>query len=61
MNKEQVKGRIEEAKGAVKEFAGKAVGNKNLELEGKMENSGGKVHAAFGNLKEDLKKASKGK
>lgn len=61
MNKDQVKGRIEEAKGAVKEIAGKAVGNKDLELKGKVENSGGKVQATFGDLKEDIKDASKGK
>ena len=38
MNKDQVKGRIEEAKGAVKEVAGKAVGNKELEIKGKIQN-----------------------
>jgi uncharacterized protein YjbJ (UPF0337 family) len=55
MNKDQVKGRIEEAKGVVNEVAGKAVGNKDLELKGKIQNSGSKVQATFG----DLKKISK--
>ena len=36
MNMDQVKGRIEEAKGAIKEVAGKAVGNKELEIKGKI-------------------------
>ena len=34
MNKDQVKVRIKEAKGKVKEFAGKTVGNKDLEQKG---------------------------
>jgi uncharacterized protein YjbJ (UPF0337 family) len=57
MNKDQVKGRIEEAKGKVKEVAGKAVGNRDLEQEGKIQNVGGKVQAGYGDLKEDIKKA----
>ena len=34
MNKHQVTGRVEEAKGAVKEAAGKLVGNKELAVKG---------------------------
>ena len=34
MNKDQVKGRFEEAKGKAKEVAGKVVGNDKLELKG---------------------------
>ena len=58
MNKDQTKGRVEEAKGKVKEIAGKVVGNKDLELKGKIQNTGGKAQAAFGDLKSDIKKAS---
>ncbi len=61
MNKDQVNGRINEAKGAVKEVAGKAVGNKDLELKGKIQNSAGKVQASFGDLKKDIKDVSQGK
>jgi uncharacterized protein YjbJ (UPF0337 family) len=61
MNKDQAKGHIEEAKGKVKEVAGKLVGNDDLELKGKIQKSGGKVQAAYGDLKEDIKDASKGK
>ena len=57
MNKDQVKGRIEEAKGKVKEVAGKVVGNKDLEQEGKIQNTKGKVQAGYGDLKEDVKDA----
>ena len=37
MKKEQVTGRIEEAKGAVKEAVGKAVGNTKMQEEGNIE------------------------
>jgi uncharacterized protein YjbJ (UPF0337 family) len=56
MNKDQIKGRVEETKGDVKEAVGKVVGNKELELEGKLENASGKVQAQYGDLKEDIKK-----
>jgi uncharacterized protein YjbJ (UPF0337 family) len=58
MNKDQVKGRIEEAKGKVKEVTGKAVGNKTLEAKGKVEKIGGKAQAGYGDLKDDLKKGN---
>ena len=61
MNKDQAKGRVEEAKGKVKEVTGKLVGNDDLELKGKIQKSGGKVQAAYGDLKEDIKDSSKGK
>jgi len=57
MNKDQVKGRIKEAKGKAKEIAGKVVGNKDLERKGKIENAEGKVQAGYGDLKEDIKDA----
>jgi uncharacterized protein YjbJ (UPF0337 family) len=57
MNKDQVKGRVEEAKGKVKEVAGHVVGNKDLELEGNVQKNVGKVQAGIGDLKEDVKKS----
>ena len=54
MNKDQVKGRAEQAKGTIKEAAGKVVGNKNLEAEGKMDKVGGKAQATHGDLKEKV-------
>ena len=61
MNKDQTNGRIAEAQGKVKEVAGRIVGNEKLELKGKIENTAGKVQAAFGDAKADLKKAVYGK
>jgi uncharacterized protein YjbJ (UPF0337 family) len=58
MNKDQVKGRAEEAKGKVKEVAGHMVGNKDLELEGNIQKNVGKVQAGIGDVKEKVKDAS---
>lgn len=58
MNKDQVEGRVEEAKGKIKEVAGKVVGNEELEAEGKIQKTGGKIQAGYGDLKEDIKKAT---
>lgn len=57
MNKDQVKGRMEEAKGSVKEVAGKAVGNKDLEAEGSVDKAAGKVQSTYGDAKEKVKGA----
>jgi uncharacterized protein YjbJ (UPF0337 family) len=59
MNKDQVKGRIEQAKGAVKETTGKVVGNKKLETEGQIDKATGKTQATYGDIKEDVKDAAK--
>jgi len=61
VNKDQTKGRIEEAKGKVKEITGKVVGNKDLELKGKIQNTSGKAQANYGDLKKDIKDAIKGR
>lgn len=59
MNKDQVKGRVEQAKGSVKEVTGKVIGNKKLETEGQLDKVGGKAQADFGDLKEDVQDALK--
>jgi uncharacterized protein YjbJ (UPF0337 family) len=56
MNKDQVKGRVEEAKGKLKEVVGKATGNQTTRLKGKVEQVVGKTQAAYGNAKEQLRK-----
>ncbi|MDQ2927514.1 MAG: CsbD family protein [Caldimonas sp.] len=57
MNKDQVKGRVEEAKGSVKETTGKVVGNDNLRDKGIVDKAAGKVQAGYGDAKEKLKSA----
>ncbi|WP_166364910.1 CsbD family protein [Pseudomonas akapageensis] len=55
MNKDQIKGRVKEIGGNIKEATGKAVGNERLEEKGRVEKTIGKVQAGLGDLKEDLK------
>ncbi|MCZ2495581.1 CsbD family protein [Xylophilus sp. Kf1] len=59
MNKHQVEGRLEQAKGAVKEVAGKAVGNERLEGEGAADKAAGKTEASYGDAKEKVKDSAK--
>jgi hypothetical protein len=55
MNKDQVKGRVEEVKGKVKEVTGQVVGNKSLEAEGNIQKNIGKVQAGLGDMKSEVK------
>ena len=55
MNKDQVKGRVEEVAGEVKKVTGKVVGNKNLEQKGRAEEIGGKARAGYGDAKNEVK------
>ncbi len=57
MNKDQVKGRVEEAKGSIKETTGKVVGNPNLQGEGTVDKAAGKAQATYGDAKEKVKSA----
>jgi uncharacterized protein YjbJ (UPF0337 family) len=57
MNKDQVKGRVRETKGKVKEIAGKAVGNRRVEAEGDAEQLVGKVQKTYGDAKNEARKS----
>jgi uncharacterized protein YjbJ (UPF0337 family) len=59
MNKDQVKGRIREVKGTVKEAAGKLVGNETLHAKGTVQKILGKAQAKFGDVKQDMKDSKK--
>ena len=59
MNKDQVKGRVEEAKGKIKETAGRAVGNPDLEDRGTIQKVGGNLQKNYGDLKADVKDSLK--
>jgi len=49
--KDKIKGTFKEAKGKVKEKAGKATGNPDLRDRGTLEKSGGKVQHKIGDIK----------
>jgi uncharacterized protein YjbJ (UPF0337 family) len=55
VDKDRVKGSLEQAKGKVKEVAGKVTGDSKLEGEGKTDQLKGKVQNAIGGLKDTLR------
>jgi uncharacterized protein YjbJ (UPF0337 family) len=55
MDKDRVKGSFEQAKGKIKEVAGKVTGDAKLESEGKADQVAGKVQNAVGGLKDTLR------
>ena len=55
MDKDRIKGSAEQAKGKVKEFAGKATGDSKLETEGRADQVKGKVQNTIGGLKDTLR------
>jgi uncharacterized protein YjbJ (UPF0337 family) len=55
MNKDQLKGRVEEAKGSIKEAAGRVTGKPDLEDRGTLQKAAGKVQKNFGDVKQEVK------
>jgi uncharacterized protein YjbJ (UPF0337 family) len=55
MDKDRIKGSAQQAKGAVKEVAGKALGDAKLEADGKVDKTAGKVQNAVGSVKDALR------
>jgi uncharacterized protein YjbJ (UPF0337 family) len=54
MNRDELKGKAEKAKGYVKEEAGEILNDPELEAEGKAERAGGKLREGFGKAKEKV-------
>ena len=59
MNKDQIKGRVREAEGKVKERAGTIESDETLKSKGKDERILGEAQAKFGDIKQDQKDAKK--
>lgn len=57
MNKERIEGSLDQAKGKVKETAGKVTGDAKLETEGKADQVAGKVKNTVGGIKDAAKEA----
>jgi uncharacterized protein YjbJ (UPF0337 family) len=55
MDKDRVKGSAEQAKGKVKEWAGKVTGDSKTEAEGKSDQFKGKVQNTVGGIKDSLR------
>lgn len=58
MNKDRIHGSAKQAKGAIKEAAGKATGDTKLKAEGAMDKASGKVQNAVGGAKDALRHSS---
>ncbi|MDO9264034.1 MAG: CsbD family protein [Desulfosalsimonadaceae bacterium] len=54
--KDNAEGKMHQVKGTIKEVAGRIVGNKDLEGEGKDENSKGKIQEKLGEIKKVMDK-----
>ncbi|HET7252985.1 MAG TPA: CsbD family protein [Xanthobacteraceae bacterium] len=55
MDKDRLEGSAKQAKGVIKEVAGKVTGDAKLEAEGKSDKAAGKVQNAVGGLKDTLR------
>ena len=57
MDKDRIEGSLKQAKGKVKETAGKVTGDAKLQGEGKADQVAGKVQNTVGGLKDKMKEA----
>jgi uncharacterized protein YjbJ (UPF0337 family) len=55
MDKDRIKGAAEQAKGKIKEVAGKITGDSKTEAEGKADQVKGKIQNAVGGIKDTLR------
>lgn len=61
MDKDRIAGAARQAKGAVKQAAGKLVGDPKLQAEGMADKAAGKVKSAVGGAKDAARDATKRK
>lgn len=59
MDKDRVEGIAQQGKGAMKETAGKIMGDEKLKAEGKMDKVEGKIRNTVGGIKDSLRDADK--
>ena len=55
MDKDRIKGSADQAKGAVKDAAGKVTGDTKLQAEGKADKVKGKIENAVGGAKDSMR------
>jgi uncharacterized protein YjbJ (UPF0337 family) len=59
MNRDEIKGKVEKAKGYIKEETGEALNDPELEAEGRSERDAGKLREGFGKAKRKVSDAVK--
>ena len=57
MNRDEIRGKAEKAKGYIKEKAGELTDNPDLEAEGKIDRASGAVRETFGKAKRKVKES----
>ncbi|MEN2976693.1 CsbD family protein (plasmid) [Tistrella bauzanensis] len=55
MDKDRIEGGVREAKGKVKEVAGRVTGDRQTEAEGRGEKTAGKVQGEYGKAKDTVR------
>jgi uncharacterized protein YjbJ (UPF0337 family) len=58
-NKDEAEGKLDQAKGAVKETVGRAVGDSEMEAEGQADRASGNIQEGFGTAKRKVGDAIK--
>jgi uncharacterized protein YjbJ (UPF0337 family) len=58
MDREHIKGAADKAKGAIKDAAGKVMGDKKLQAEGKFDKAKGAAHNVAGDVKDAARDAA---
>ena len=58
MDKDRIKGSLDQAKGKIKEGVGKATGDSKLKTEGKADQFTGKVQNTIGGLKDKIRESA---
>ncbi|MFZ0063469.1 MAG: CsbD family protein [Pyrinomonadaceae bacterium] len=56
-NRDELEGKFDQAKGAVKENVGKALNDRDLEAEGDADRAGGNIREGFGTAKRKVGEA----
>ena len=56
-NRDELEGKLDQAKGAAKETVGRALNDRDLESEGNADRTGGKVQEGFGTAKRKVGEA----
>ncbi len=59
MNKDRIEGSATQAKGAIKQAAGKVTGDAKLQAEGAADKTAGKIQNVVGGAKDAIKQAGK--
>jgi uncharacterized protein YjbJ (UPF0337 family) len=58
MDKDRIKGSLKQISGSIKTAAGKLLGDKKIEADGRIEKAGGAAQNAIGGMKDSIREAT---